>query len=67
MVDRNAGDSKELSSTASTMGMGKKKTNWKAVITRVFVTASQKAWSPRTREKLSNPTNGLSGMPTNGE
>ncbi|MNG40787.1 hypothetical protein D3C84_1295580 [compost metagenome] len=67
MAALSRGLTRELSSMARAMGMGKKNTSWNAVITRVFLTACQKSGSASTRAKLSTPTQGLAGMPTYGE
>ncbi len=56
-----------FSRSASPIGIGKKKTSWKAVMDSVLASAFQNAGSENSRLKLAKPTNSLPRIPTYGE
>ena len=56
-----------FSSSASRIGIGKKKTSWNAVMISVFATAVRNDGLVNTRSKLAQPTNGLCRNPVYGE
>lgn len=51
-----------LTSRASAIGTGKKRTSWRRKRTRVFSTACQNPGSAKTRSNWARPTQGLSSM-----
>ena len=67
MTLRSLADNTLFSSNASAIGIGKKNTNWTAVIVSVLTAACQNAGSENIRLKLAKPMNSLSRIPTYGE